>query len=277
MNRHSLRRFGLTRVLLAAALLVCGLSTPVSGQDFRVDTEVFLGEEKEPFTDTLTLFADGLVYDFLPASQPREITIFDPRMQHFTLLDPTRKLKTIITVQEVMESCISLNLHAKESKDPFFAFAVEPKFSVTEEEAKQGGQAATRLMLKSDWMVYTSVGTKPEMATAATAYRNFADAHNRLNALRPGGMLPAPRAALNEELGNRGLLPANVTRLILPQNRFQKKLEVRSKHLYNWSLSRPDREKIDEVGGFRVNFESVPFDKYRAIQSGASPQQQAKR
>lgn len=277
MPRRLLEKFGLVRVFVAAAILVGGLCSPLGAQDFRVDTEVFLGDEKEPFAHTLTLFADGLVYDFLPATDSREVTIFDPRMQNFTLLDKERKLKTIITVQEVMESCISLNAHARESKDPFFAFAVDPKFDVTEEETKLRSQPATQLTLKSDWLVYTSVGTKPEQATTALAYRNFADAHNRLNALRPGGMLPAPREKLNEELGNRGLVPATVTRVILPQNRFQKKLEVRSEHLYNWSLSRLDRDRIDEVGGWRVSYESVPFDRYREIQNEAKPQQQAKR
>ena len=283
MSRRFLHAgFGRSALHLLWVQLTLVAPATLAGQDFRVDTEVFVGEEKEPLAATLTLFADGLVYDFLyetKQSEPREITVYDPRMQHFTLLDPRQRLKTVITVQEVQESCISLNLHAKESKDPFFVFAAEPKFEVTEEAVKERGQDATRLTLTGEWMIYSAVGRKPEIAVTAASYRAFADAHNRLNALRPGGMLPAPRAELNEQLGARGLLPSKVSRVILPQSRFQRKLEVRSEHLFNWTLSRLDREKIEQVGGYRVNFESLPFDKYRDRHNHVppAPQQQAKR
>jgi hypothetical protein len=269
------------RLLLAAGLLaVLSSATIVAGvssaQDFRVETDIFVGEEKDPFTTTLTLFADGLVYDFL-LTESGEITIFDPRMQHFTLLEPRQKLKTVITMQEVLENCISLNMHAEQSKDSFFTFAAQPKFNVTEEATKDQGQDAVRLTLESGKMTYVAVGRRPEMVAAAPMYRSFADAFVRLNALRPGGTLPAPRIALNEQLGDRGLLPVEVKRIILPQGRFQKKLEIRMHHLVNWKLSKTDRDKIEEAGGHRINFTSIPFEKYRELDREAMAVKQAKR
>ncbi|MCU0875712.1 MAG: hypothetical protein MUE50_25550, partial [Pirellulaceae bacterium] len=37
---------------------------PAMGEDFRIETDVFLGAEKEPVAQSVTLFSGGLVYDF---------------------------------------------------------------------------------------------------------------------------------------------------------------------------------------------------------------------
>lgn len=256
--------------------LLCLVCLTATAQDFRMDTEVLVGDEKKPVVETLTLFSEGQVYDFL-LPEPREITVFDPRMGQFTLLDPVRKQKTIITLQEVVDNCISLNLHAADSTDPFFKFAARPQFDVTEETVKHSGRDGMRVTLKSSVLEYKVIGTPPELPAAAVAFRQFADAQTRLNALFAGGMLPEPRIQLNRELADRGLLPDEITRVILPTSRFQKPIEVRSRHLKNWILSKLDKEKIELVGTYKVTFESVPFEKYRDALRQAPDGQQAKR
>ena len=68
-----LRLIHLAAVCGTLAVAVIG-STRAAAEDFRVDTEVFNGDEKEPFAESLTLFAGGRVYDFL-LNEPQEITI----------------------------------------------------------------------------------------------------------------------------------------------------------------------------------------------------------
>ena len=59
-------------------------------KEFRVDTELFLNQEKEPFLQTLTIFTDGAVYDF-QLTEPVQTTVFDARRGQFTLLDEARR------------------------------------------------------------------------------------------------------------------------------------------------------------------------------------------
>jgi hypothetical protein len=112
-------RFGWL-IWLAAAL--AGLPALALAQDFRIDTEIFVrtvGEkvkEKEPDAETLTIFTNNMIYDFL-RSEPREITLFDPSRGRFTLLDETRELKTSLSTQDVLDYVLSFDSHATQSQD----------------------------------------------------------------------------------------------------------------------------------------------------------------
>ena|SRR5689334_22705737 len=71
--------------------------------EFRVDTEVFKNDEKQPILEQLTIFAaDGTVYDF-QLTAPAETTVFDPRHGRFTLLDDTKKVKAVVATQQIMD------------------------------------------------------------------------------------------------------------------------------------------------------------------------------
>src|SRR5207253_4334884 len=83
----------------------------VHSQDFRIDTEIFVGQEKEPKVQTLTIFADGRVFDFLQ-TEPRQITVFDPLRGQFTLLDETRRVKAAVTTAELLASMLELETRA---------------------------------------------------------------------------------------------------------------------------------------------------------------------
>src|SRR5438067_5265631 len=100
--------------LLAAAL--ASVPPIASGQDFRIDTEIFVGQEKEPKVQTLTIFADGRVFDFLQ-TEPRQITVFDPLRGQFTLLDETRREKAAVTTAGLLASMLELETRAAEKKD----------------------------------------------------------------------------------------------------------------------------------------------------------------
>src|SRR5262245_48834088 len=79
----------------------------VEAQEFRVDSEVFAGQEKQPFLETLTIFTSGIAYDF-QLTQPREITVFDPGRGRFTMLDETRQVKAVVTTADLFQFTIDL-------------------------------------------------------------------------------------------------------------------------------------------------------------------------
>lgn len=239
--------------LAAACWLLLGAAA--AGQEFRIDTEIFVGKEKEPAAETLTLFSSGLVYDFL-LTGPQEVTLFDPLRGRFTLLDPGRKLRCGLATQEVLGYVLALETHAAQSKDALFAFAANPQFTPAVEEFEEHGQKRTRLALTAGPMSYSAVAYHPERPEAVRALRNFADWFARLNAMR-GNLPPAARLALNEDLAKRELVPLEVTLTL-------GKREFRSRHLMTWTLSGADRKRIDQVGNYLQEFESVSFDEYRA-------------
>lgn len=271
------------RRLLVLTVVFVGLSQAASAQDFRIDTEVFVtsdrdkekDKDKQLVAETLTIFTHGLVYDFL-LTEPREVTLFDPLRGRFTLLDESRQLKASIGTQDVLEYVLSFDAHAAQSKDALFAFAARPQFETATEEVEQNGQPFVRITLSGKPLEYVALGQRPQDPQSVKAYRQFADWFARLNAARPGNLPPAARLVLNEQLASQGLLPLEVTRTITAVGAFgrEKRLEVKSRHLVNWTLSGEDRKRIERAGDWLANFQPVSFDEYRAApQSSAAPKQ----
>ena len=240
-----------------------------AGQEFRIDTEIFVGKAKEP-AETLTLFSSGLVYDFL-LTEPQEVTLFDPLRGRFTLLDPGRKLRCGLATQEVLNYVLALETHAAQSKDTLFAFAANPQFTPAVEEFEEHGQKRTRLALTAGPLSYSAVAYHPERPEAVRAVRNFADWFARLNAMR-GNLPPAARLVLNDDLAKRELVPLEITRTA-------GKSQAKSRHLMTWTLSGEDRKRIERVGNYLQEFQAVSFDDYRAAASkpAGTKAQQARR
>ena len=237
------------------------LAGPISGlsakaEDFRIETDVFLGGETEPVAQNVTLFTSGLVYDF-PLIGPQEITVFDAARGRFILLDVSRKTKTTLQTHELLEITAAIKIQAQ-GLDGVFAFAADPQFR--HEVDDQSG----RLTLSSPLMTYQAKGTKPPMPAAVATYRDFADWYARLNATRPGNLPAFPRLELNRLLEERQEVPEEVELVVAPKSRWAgRKLVVRSRHAYNWRLSNTDRKRIDTAGNYLADFQAVDFQKYR--------------
>jgi hypothetical protein len=227
-----------------------------TAEDFRIETDVFLGAEKEPVAQNLTLFTGSLVYDF-PLIGPQEITVFDALRGRFILLDVPRKTKTTLQTQELLEITAAIKVQAQ-GLDGVFAFAADPQFKRDVEE--QAGW----LKLSSSLMTYRARGVTPQLSGAAATYRDFADWYARLNATRPGNLPPFPRLELNRLLEERQEVPEEVELIVEPKTRWAgRKLVVRSRHIFNWRLSNTDRKRIDTAGGYMADFQAVGFQEYR--------------
>src|SRR5688572_23567005 len=158
-------------------------------QEFRVDSEVFHGEEKQPLVATLTIFTKGVAYDF-QLTEPREITIFDPTRGRFTMLDVARRIKTDVSTEDLLQYSLDLETQAAESKNALLVFAARPQFDTKIQEVVEDGQKRTRFSFTGKPLEYVVVGQSPPEPEMARIYRNFADWSARLNATRPDS-LPA--------------------------------------------------------------------------------------
>jgi hypothetical protein len=244
------------RLRLLVGVFSLLLAASAVAEEFRVETDIFLGDQKEPLAQNVTLFSSGLVYDF-PRTGPEEITVFDPSRGRFVLLDPKRKIKTTVTTQELLELAAAMKVHARELEGAF-AFAANPEFD--EEMDDNTGW----LTLSSPLLTYRAHCTTPKLPSAVTSYRSFADWYARLNATRPGSLPPFARMELNRAIAQRDQVPEEVELTVEPKIRYVgRKLVVRSRHLFNWRLSNTDRKQIDQAGTHMADFEAVTVREYR--------------
>jgi hypothetical protein len=257
----------LSFIVLAAGMQMAG---PILGLDFRVETDVFIGTEKDPAVENLTLFTEGKVYDFL-LSGSREITIYDPARGQFRLLDTERQLQSSVSTQRLLELVEATEGAISKGNDPFLRAIVKPAFETKVEEFDENGDSRVRITMTSKEITYKVVGRRPKHAEAVHAYRQFGDFFSRFNAARPGTLPPGARLALNQVLAERGLVPIEIERTVVAPGQ---KLEVRSRHLINWILSKQDLAKITTAGNHLAEFKVIDFDEHRlmpAAKTAAKP------
>jgi hypothetical protein len=254
--------------ILPGIVLAAGLqmAAPLWGLDFRVDTEIFVGTEKEPVAENLTIFSGGHVYDFL-LNGSKEVTIYDPARGQFTLLDTERKLRSTISTQKLIEYQQSMEMEIAKGDDPFLKSIAKPAFETKIEEFEENGEERIRITLSSKEVAYRVVARRPPHPEAVPAFRQAGDYFARFNATRPGSLPPGARLVLNQALAERGLIPLEIERTIVTPGIGGKTLEVRSHHLFIWLISNQDRSKIAHAGACLTDaeFKSVEFEEQRSM------------
>jgi hypothetical protein len=253
-------------MLSLCGMMFCGAWASRSGaEEFRVESKVYAGKDDASTSESVTLFADERVYDFL--SSPSEITVFDFPRGRIVLLDTNRKLRTELTTDKLNEFTDQLRVRAARQTDALLKFAANPKFDESHSDAQW-------LQFSSPHMTYRVHPTKPDDPTVVREYRMFSDWSARLNAMiHPGALPPFPRLELNAVLERNGEIPESVQLTLAAQNRLMgKPTMLRSEHELTMRLLPTDRKRIDEAGKYLVTFPEVSMEEYlRPIQ------QQAKR
>jgi hypothetical protein len=206
-----------TACLLAAALFSFATATSRGDESeavLRVESEVFVDGEKEPVARSLTLFRNGLAWDFL--EQPKaagkgesnltEIVLHDPVRERAVVVDPKRNLKTQIDSLRLERLSASLSAWARKSDDRLVRWAGGPDFGdgFREEDSK--------LELVGPRVRYEVEFAAADSEDDAQRYRRFADTAMLLKALlHPGGIPPFPRLAINRRVAALCGIPATVT------------------------------------------------------------------
>ncbi len=247
-------------ILFVLAFALGSYLATARGDDFRVETRVYLEKEVEPAFETLTVFSGDVVYDFVlsqgsAAAETTMVTVFDQRRGRIVLLDGERKIQTELTTQWLSEFTTKMREGRDQNEQGGALF--RPVFSVTHEES------AHQITMTSDGLTYRVTGEMPKDSTAAKRYRSFADWFARLNAAR-GGIPPFGRIELNRILNEEGLLPVRIERTLV---RGRKKSQVHSEHASNWTLSNTDRRRIDQAGQMMAELPSVSPLKFWGVKT----------
>ena len=216
---------------------------PVAADNFRVENAVFAENQQQPESRTITIFAGGLVYDFL--DQPPEAIVLDQAAGRFTLLDLQRRVRTVLSTEEVAAFSEKLKQRAAQYKDDaLLTFMAEPAFQ------EQFDSKTNRLTLASPEITYQLQLTPFGNGSAALQYRDFSDWYIRLNVLlNPGSRPPQARMALNEAVARHRAVAREVQLTIASKTGAgSKPSTMRSTHAFAAQLTAADQERVKKAG-----------------------------
>ncbi|HTQ38536.1 MAG TPA: hypothetical protein VMJ32_05885 [Pirellulales bacterium] len=235
--------------------MALGGAAPTSADEFRVESKVYSGKDESNTSQSVTLFTDDRVYDFL--SSPDEITVFDFQRNRIVVLDPNRKLRTEMTTDRLNEFTEQLRVRAARQTDALLKFAANPKFDGSKSDDQW-------LQFSSPQMTYRVQPAKPDNPNVVHEYRMFSDWSARLNAMtHPGALPPFPRLAVNDALEHNGQIPESVQLTVVAQNHLMAKpMVLRSEHLLTMRLLPTDRKRIDDAGKDLVTYPEVSLEEY---------------
>ena len=266
---------GLLGWLMTSPLLTAQTTLPAQAQStpalrasasaFRVDTDIYLKvNNNKPDKQTLTLFKEGVYYDFPMDDEKQTITMTDPLGGRIVVLSPFRQIKTVFKTADITSRMAGLEKELASNKD--LAKMLRPAVKLDE--------ATGKLRVGDDAFAYEATLQSARDASMASQYADFADWSARLNALLPPNFPPFIRFALNREIAGRGALPDTIERHTRHDGHTS---VIRSKLLVVASLSSDDEAKIRMVGELLQRCKEVPQTEFfsnptlRPQPKGASP------
>jgi hypothetical protein len=226
--------FGLLASILSAQ------EVPIS---FRVETDIYFEDNKKPVMQNLTLFHEGVFYDFDRIGQ-KSITVIDPNGRRIILLDRDRNLQLRISMDEIL----SVEAQIQQQITPAELQRLVPK-----PDATKVIPAAMTVVIAAESIEYHAKCAKPNQTSGLLQYAEFADWSSRLNAFYSDRPLPPfARLMLNREIAKQGYFPEEIQRITHSRGRDS---IATSKLLTNWALSSDDLTRIEKVGAMLVEFQ----------------------
>jgi len=237
-----------------ATIVVCAAASSVFAADFCIYSKLHIDKD---VIESTTVFQAGRAYDFL--DNPREVTVFDAPGNKFVVLDPERKVRTEVTLEQIEAFTNNLKSETmKRSIVPLLAFLAEPKFAEEFDPTKQ------ELTLTSEWLTYRVQATTPKLPDAADIYADFINWQTKLNTmLRPGSLPPFARLQLNSALDSRGLMPTEVTATRHSPKGSRKDVTLRAEHRLQWRILSAEQDRLNEAATWLATFEQVNLREYQ--------------
>lgn len=234
--------------LVWASLFSLVLAQSARGQELRIETSVYVGEETEPVSEAQTLFDGEMAYHFV--EKPAQVTIYRApgpgRDGQFIILDLDREQRTDISTKRIGGLMKKLSKWAAEQDDSLLKFSAQPMFEESFDEN------TGVLTLENPAWNYTVATVPAENPQALKRYREFADWYSRLNTMLHSTPPPGARLELNKTLAIHKVVPVEIRRSIESQDD-----SLRATHLFTWRLSREDHQRIDATRGQLASFEKV--------------------
>lgn len=272
---------GLVWCVIAAAVIGCatcpaGETASEAPDEFRVETEVYVNGTQEPVAKTLTLFRDRIAWDFIdvvssasgdgkpaPAGLT-EIVLHDPARERVVVVDPVRNVKTQVEAIRLERLSVSLAAWARRSDDRLVRWAGGPDFADGMKETSD------QIELAGPRVRYAVEYAAAPTAEAADVYRRFADTAILLKGLmRPGGLPPFPRMAINRRVAAAGGIPTSVALELDPgMAAFSgRSARMRCVHKFHPRLLSSDLARIEEAESHVAVAESIDLAAFVAAPS----------
>lgn len=272
---------GMFWCVIAAAVVGCatcpaGEPAREAPDEFRVETEVYVNGAQEPVAKTLTLFRDRIAWDFIdvvssasgdgkpsPAGLT-EIVLHDPARERVVVVDPVRNVKTQVEAIRLERLSVSLATWARKSDDRLVRWAGGPDFADGMKETSD------QIELAGPRVRYAVEYATAPTAEAADAYRRFADTAILLKGLmRPGGLPPFPRMAINRRVAAAGGIPTSVALELDPgMAAFSgRSARMRCVHKFHPRLLSSDLTRIEDAESHVAVAESIDLATFVAAPS----------
>lgn len=230
----------MAKTIVSAFMMITTAAAVQAQTEFRVETDLFLGDEKEPFHQTTTLFSGGVAYD-LPHGQ-NVVTMVDPKRNRIVLLDKQRRKQTNIDIDDLTK----LIENAKTGATGILGQVIaDAQLVEVAEDSLTVGQSLLRY----------EATLQPSSGECAAEYAAFANASAMLNGGRDPAALPYARLLLNEAILQKNKLPKEITKTVM----LTKVPQVSRSILHaNFRLSKDDQLSINEIGTMLASFEKIP-------------------
>ncbi|MGA2255927.1 MAG: hypothetical protein ABSG53_14875 [Thermoguttaceae bacterium] len=245
------------RVLAAAAVLFSGstlVAEAARAADFRVENAVFSEGQSQPQSQGVTIFHEGVVFDFL--NEPAEVIVFDKAHRRFILLDIGRKVRSEISIDDVQGFVNRVKQRLSGHPSSSSKWLADPSF---EESFDRGNAEVT---LKSPLITYQAQvqATAPEVATQ---YHEFSDWYAQFNfALNSQSRPPFPRMMLNDAIERcQGI--AKEVHLSAASSPKDAPVKITSRHQLSTKLDSADMKRVAETREHLRSFRSISFREYR--------------
>jgi hypothetical protein len=248
------------RPALMTCLVLC-LGSTLCADEFRLHSKVYLGKDEEPAYENVTLFRDGLVYDLL--SDPDEVVVFDTAKKRFVILSPPRRVRAEISLEMIETSIqyirqnLARKLPSENPQDSLIGFVLNPKYEI---QAAEGSDAVEFI---GRWMSYRLKTTPARTPTAAAQYAEFLSGYTKLSAMKKAPLLA--RGPINAWLASKGRIPVEIEVTQFrrgPLGGMKPQSTDRSEHVLTWQLPTQDRQKIEQIERWLVEFQPVGFNEY---------------
>ena len=247
-----------SRQTLNVLLACCAFVPRADAQEFRVSTNVYdlhapgNGDRPRVVARSLTLFRNRKAYDYMPALG--EVTIFEPTLRRFTILNVSRSLATTVDFDEIRHLLKARDRETKrmvrelrartgdgqpDARQALAAirFQLDPRF----EESFDADR--NHLKLTSPLVDYDVGCAAAQTEDVLDTYLEYADSTARLNyLLHPQSLFPEIRLALNASLRRHRRIPVQVRR----RSGLHGPPLLLAKHHFAWKLDGVDRRHIDD-------------------------------
>ena len=243
--------------LLVATEMLCADDTQPSGtiRRFRIDNQLVTGDT---LIKSVTIFYDGLVYDFL--GEHGQITIYDQAAGTFVLLDPSCRVKAIVTTETLAGDFERRKEVFRNSSNPLENYLAEPYFEETGYESESG-----LMYFRSPWIVYRFETVTLNAPVVSEAYYDYCRQLTLLNIRTSGLPSPMIRLGLNPVLEQHRRFPGKVSMTFYPKGKVfltGAAIQAESTHTFVRRLQSTDETKIEQANRYRELFREVSLDDY---------------